>query len=132
MTEPRRTRRAEPTGQRKETGDGGGEPFGGGGDPFDGASVSGATSDWERIRAGAQGPAWHAGGVPPPRAGVPDLSPLLALLDSVRAVLPRELEQQFTALLREALLTLRALIDWYLERLDGSPSERRVEDIPIE
>lgn len=124
MTEPRRTRPAEPTGPHRGRRDGAGRP-----DP--GTGAPGAASDWERIREGAAGPARHPGGPPPPR-GAPDLSPLLAVLDTLRAVVPRELEQQFTALLREALLTLRALIDWYLERLDGRPSDRRVEDIPIE
>jgi hypothetical protein len=34
---------------------------------------------------------------------------------------------------RELLLTLRALIDWYLERLEEDGSrQRRVEDIPID
>jgi hypothetical protein len=56
----------------------------------------------------------------------------VALLDGLRGMVPRELQGQFNALLREVLLTLRALIDWYLERLDGRPSERRVEDIPID
>jgi hypothetical protein len=54
------------------------------------------------------------------------------LLDAVRRGLPRELEEQFTALIREILLTLRALIDWYLERLERGPGEPQVEDIPIE
>ena len=49
-----------------------------------------------------------------------------------RSVLPRELRGQFNALVREVLLTLRALIDWYLERLGGEAAESRVEDIPIE
>jgi hypothetical protein len=30
------------------------------------------------------------------------------------------------------LLTLRALIDRYLERLDGRATQTRVEDIPID
>jgi hypothetical protein len=34
--------------------------------------------------------------------------------------------------IREFLLTLRSLIDWYLERLDDRPREQHVEDIPIE
>jgi hypothetical protein len=51
---------------------------------------------------------------------------------AVRRGLPRELEEQFTALIREILLTLRALIDWYLERLERRPTEPRVEDIPID
>jgi hypothetical protein len=45
---------------------------------------------------------------------------------------PRELEDQLTNLIREFLLTLRSLIDWYLERLDRKPPEPTVEDIPID
>jgi hypothetical protein len=44
----------------------------------------------------------------------------------------RELQDQLTSLLRELLLTLRSLIDWYLERLDSRPREPEVEEIPIE
>jgi hypothetical protein len=72
---------------------------------------------------------------PPPaprRRGGFDLSPLFLLLDGLRRALPRELQEQFNALLRELLLTLRAMIDWYLERLDGRRREPRVEDIPID
>ena len=43
-----------------------------------------------------------------------------------------ELRDQVTNLIREFLLTLRSLIDWYLERLDEHPREPEVEDIPIE
>lgn len=46
--------------------------------------------------------------------------------------MPAELQERVTALTREALLTLRSLIDWYLERLDRPDREQRVEDIPIE
>ena len=74
----------------------------------------------------------------PPRAGapggprIPDLSALLAIVDALRRVVPKELQEQFTALQRELLLTLRALIDWYLDRLDKPELEPQVEDIPIE
>lgn len=89
-------------------------------------------TDWERIRAaGWGGDAPRSSGAAP-TGEPPSLAPLLALLDALRAIVPRELERQFTALLRELLLTLRALIDWYLERLDRGEGERRVEDIPIE
>jgi hypothetical protein len=37
-------------------------------------------------------------------------------------MVPPELQEQFYALQREVLLTIRALIDWYLERLDPSSS----------
>lgn len=67
----------------------------------------------------------------PPRT-LPDLSVLVALLDAARSAVPRELQEQFTALLRELLLALRGMIDSYLERLGGPPREKRVEDIPID
>ena len=66
------------------------------------------------------------------RSGVPDLTPVLALLDSLRRMVPPELQEQFIALQREVLLTIRALIDWYLERLDERTRPVQVEDIPIE
>jgi hypothetical protein len=61
-----------------------------------------------------------------------DPTPLFVLLDGVRRAAPRELQDQITNLIREFLLTLRSLIDWYLERLDARPREPEVEDIPIE
>jgi hypothetical protein len=70
---------------------------------------------------------------PPPRASRgPDLAALFVLLDAVRSAIPRELEERFNALVRELLLTLRSLIDWYLERLDRPARAPRVEDIPID
>jgi hypothetical protein len=84
-------------------------------------------SEWER-----QGP-WEGQGAPPPppRAGL-DPTALFVLLDGLRRVVPRELEDQMANLIRELLLTLRSLIDWYLERLDRPTREPRVEDIPID
>jgi hypothetical protein len=70
--------------------------------------------------------------VPPPRSRGFDLSALFVLLDSLRRVVPAELEERLTALIREFLLTLRSLIDWYLERLDRPARDPRVEDIPID
>ncbi|HZC14813.1 MAG TPA: hypothetical protein VE270_12410 [Thermoleophilaceae bacterium] len=70
---------------------------------------------------------------PPPRRGEsPDPAALFALLDGLRRAAPRELDEQVTRLIREFLLTLRSLIDWYLERLDHPPREPEVEDIPID
>jgi hypothetical protein len=62
----------------------------------------------------------------------PDPTSLFVLLDGVRSMAPRELEGQVNNLIREFLLTLRSLIDWYLERLDRPRQEPQVEDIPIE
>ena len=62
----------------------------------------------------------------------PDPAALFTMLDGMRRMAPRELEDQVTNLIREFLLTLRSLIDWYLERLDRTPAEPKVEDIPIE
>jgi len=68
----------------------------------------------------------------PPRRGALDLSALFVLLDALCRALPRDLDDQFTRLIREALLTLRSLIDWYLERLERPRREPQVEDIPID
>jgi hypothetical protein len=62
----------------------------------------------------------------------PDPAALFVMLDGVRRMAPRELEDQVTNLIREFLLTLRSLIDWYLERLDGPRQEPKIEDIPID
>jgi hypothetical protein len=62
----------------------------------------------------------------------PDPAALFQMLDGMRRMAPRELEDQITNLIREFLLTLRSLIDWYLERLDRRPPEPQVEDIPID
>ena len=75
------------------------------------------------------------GGQPRPPGGdprPPDPAALFVMLDGMRRMAPRELEGQVNNLIREFLLTLRSLIDWYLERLDGPRQERQVEDIPID
>ena len=61
-----------------------------------------------------------------------ELQALVGLLEVVRGLIPRELADQLTDLVRELLLLVRALIDWYLDRLElrrKRPVE--VEDIPI-
>jgi len=64
--------------------------------------------------------------------GPPDAAALFGMLDGMRRMAPRELDDQLTNLIREFLLTLRSLIDWYLERLDRPREEPQVEEIPIE
>jgi hypothetical protein len=68
---------------------------------------------------------------PPPPRGF-DPSSLFLVLDGLRRAAPRELQGQLTDLIREFLLTLRSLIDWYLERLDRPRREPEVENIPID
>jgi hypothetical protein len=67
-----------------------------------------------------------------PSGALPDPAALFVLLDGIRRAAPRELQDQVNSLVREFLLTLRALIDWYLERLDRGRREPEVEDIPID
>jgi hypothetical protein len=59
--------------------------------------------------------------------------PICRTADVLRATAPPELRDQWQSVQREALLTTRALIDSYLERLDSEPDPGpRVQDIPIE
>jgi hypothetical protein len=98
-----------------------------------------AESPWVRLEDPGPGPSAHSGSPPGVHSGpargappLPDLSALLVVLEGVRGMVPRELSSQVNALVRELLLTLRALIDWYLERLDGGSPEPEVEEIPID
>ena len=60
--------------------------------------------------------------------------PICRTADVFRATAPPEVREQWQAVQREALLTARALIDTYLDRIDGEEpaGEARVVDIPIE
>jgi hypothetical protein len=68
-------------------------------------------------------------------SSMPDLQALLTLLATVREAVPPEVSRQLAEALRQLLLALRALLDWYIERL-GEPAPRRagveVEDIPLD
>ena len=66
------------------------------------------------------------------RGSTSELDPLVALVQAVRDLIPPDLQQRLIAALREVLLALRALIDWYLERLDRRREQGvEVQDIPI-
>ena len=66
------------------------------------------------------------------RAGTPELDPFVALIQALRGVVPPELQRRLVAAIRELLLALRALIDWYLERLERRREQAvEVQDIPI-
>ena len=96
--------------------------------PPDGDLYAGAGGSDE---AGEDWSARYGAPPPPPRSNL-DFSALFVLLDALRRAAPAELQERVTSLIREALLTLRSLIDWYLERIDHPPREPRVEDIPID
>lgn len=75
------------------------------------------------------------------RPPFPELATVVALLDSLRGAIPAELTTQLAEALREVLVAVRALIDWYIDRLErfapgvsGRPdgAEPRVRDIPID
>ncbi len=89
-------------------------------------------------RAAAPGPRPPAAGwqAPAPDAGATgssaDLHGLITLAEVVRGLVPHELQLQLVAVARELLLALRALIDWYLARMEARRAEPvEVEDIPV-
>ena len=64
-----------------------------------------------------------------------ELCPIFRAADILRATASDDLRDGWQDVQREALLTMKAVIDRYVERLDDEPpAERgpRVEDIPIE
>jgi hypothetical protein len=99
-----------------------------------------ASADAERLIAEAAAarkppPAgWQAAGADRERQPLGgDLELLTQLLQSVRDLFPPELERRLAEALRELLLALRALIDFYVERLGKrAPEPTEVEDIPID
>jgi hypothetical protein len=69
-----------------------------------------------------------------PRHEAPDeLEALVALLRALRELVPAELQQQVSDLIRQVLMLLRAIVDYWLARLDAPPPAGvDVQDIPIE
>jgi hypothetical protein len=76
---------------------------------------------------------WQIPGADPGSGGERgDLELLATIIHSLRDLIPPELQHRLAAALRELLLAIRALIDWYLERVDRHRAEPVVvEDIPI-
>lgn len=65
-----------------------------------------------------------------------EVQSLVALLESLRALIPDELREQFRELMRQVLLLARAVIDWWVERIDtpsasGEDPPPAVQDIPV-
>jgi hypothetical protein len=62
-----------------------------------------------------------------------ELDALVALLRALRELVPAELQQQVSDVIRQVLLLLRAVIDFWVDRLDAPrPAEVEVQDIPID
>ena len=107
-------------------------------EPDNGTRGAPAPGDWTR-RAGealADGSAFEAIREHLGEGGTEcvERCPICRTADLLRANATPELREQWESVQREALQTIRALIDHYLERLPSEPSERgpRFEDIPIE
>jgi hypothetical protein len=75
---------------------------------------------------------WSAPGDDRPGA-FPDLAQLTALIESLRGIVPPDLARQLADALRELLIALRAVLDWYIARLEPpEPASSDVQDIPVE
>jgi hypothetical protein len=67
------------------------------------------------------------------RSAFAEIQALAGLLETMRGSIPPELARQLGEAVRELLLALRALLDWWIERLDRAPETPvEVQDIPIE
>src|SRR6266498_892027 len=78
------------------------------------------------------GDARHAGDWPR-REAADELDALVGLLRTLRGLVPPELQQQVTEIIRQVLLLLRAVIDFWVTRLEVPRGEDvEVEDIPVE
>jgi len=73
-----------------------------------------------------------AGWQGPSEAGSAEARAIATLAETLRSLVPPDLQEQISALVRELLLALRALIDYLVDRLERKRSEPvEVEDIPI-
>ncbi len=63
-----------------------------------------------------------------------ELCPICRAADVLRATASDDLKEGWLDVQREALLTMKAVIDRYVERLDTEPEEKgpKIEDIPID
>jgi uncharacterized protein (DUF2267 family) len=100
----------------------------------------------ERIRATQQAAERLAGEIPngfaserEHREHTEEVQALAALLQTLRDLIPAELADQFREVVRQVLLLVRALVDWWIERMESdapSPAATRreppVEEIPID
>ena len=76
---------------------------------------------------------WQANDTQDERPGGGEFEALIQAVYSLRELIPPDVLQRLAAALKELLLAIRAVIDWYLERLERRRTEQasEVEDIPI-
>jgi hypothetical protein len=102
----------------------------GGGSGASGEGRKPPPAGWQRSPGGAPGATGASGRADARARGEFDI--LLEVVAALRERIPPELQRRLGEALREVLLALRALIDWYLERTErrrADPAE--VQDIPI-
>jgi hypothetical protein len=69
----------------------------------------------------------------PRREAADELDALVGLLRTLRELVPPELQHQVTEVIRQVLLLVRAVVDYWVQRLETPRGAAvRVEDIPIE
>lgn len=84
--------------------------------------------------ARAQAANGAASGPPNTEDAAAEAQALTALLQTVRGLVPDELWQQLAEVIRQILLLLRAILDWWIERLapGETPGGAVVQDIPVD
>lgn len=74
-----------------------------------------------------------AGWEPTRQEATSELQALVGLLATLRELLPTDLQEQATALVRQLLVLLRSVIDWAVVQIDSGVrgQEHEIEEIPI-
>ncbi|MGN6170930.1 MAG: hypothetical protein ACTHQQ_22580 [Solirubrobacteraceae bacterium] len=109
------------------------------GERLDRASLQARRVVVEAAEAALRGPpvppasGWAApGGQDDPGSPAGQLESLVAALASLRDLVPPELQRSLAEAMRELLIAVRSLLDWYIERLDHEQTaSSEPEDIPI-
>jgi hypothetical protein len=95
-------------------------------------AAAAAAAERERAeREGVPPRGWQSPGEGAP--GASEIAALAGIAEALRGMLPRDLERGLIELLRQLLLVLSSLLDWWLHRLDRRQGrdEVTIEDIPI-
>ncbi len=73
-------------------------------------------------------------GAPPTEDAAAEAQALTALLQTVRGLVPEDLWRQLAEVIRQLLLLLRGILDWWIERIApvDAPGGPVVQDIPVD